>query len=89
MVLLQAPAPILTVGPVAGAVAGTSRFEPGRDLCSFLQVQSHPVHPQGADAAQETLLAPGTAWERQKAQGSDGITYAVAPGPSSGRRGDC
>lgn len=89
MVLLQAPAPVLTVGPVAGAVARTSRFEPGRDLGPFLQVQRHPVHPQGADAAQETLLAPGTTWERQKTQGSDGITSAVAPGPSGGRQGGC
>lgn len=59
VIFLYALASVLTVRPVAGAVARASGFEPGGDLCSFFQVQSHPIHPQGADAAQETLLASG------------------------------
>lgn len=60
MVFLYAFASILTVGPIAGAVAGAPRLEPGCDLCSFLQVQCHSIHPQGADAAQEALLSSST-----------------------------
>ena len=66
VVFLYAFASILTVRPVAGAVARAPGFEPGCDLCSFFQVQCHPVHPQGADAAQKALLASGTTWEDRR-----------------------
>lgn len=66
VVLLYAFAAVLTVGPVAGAVARAPGFEARGDLRSFLQVQRHPIHPQGADAAQETLLAAGTTWEHTR-----------------------
>lgn len=79
VVLLYTLASVLTVGPVAGAVARAPGFEPRSDLCSFLQVQRHPVHPQGADAAQEALLASGTTWGRQKARSSDRRTSAMPP----------
>lgn len=45
------------VHPVARAVPRAARLHPGCDLGSLLQVQRHPVHPQGANAAQEASLA--------------------------------
>jgi hypothetical protein len=78
MVFLYAFASIFTVGAIAGAMAWTSRFEAGCDLCSFLQVKGHPIHPQGTDAAQEALLASSTTWEQQKAWSSDETCSSIA-----------
>lgn len=63
MIFLYTFASILTVSPITGAVARAPGFEPGSDLCSFFQIQGHPIHPQGADAAQEALLTSSTTWE--------------------------
>lgn len=76
VVLLHAPAAVLAVRPVAGAVARAAGLEPGGDLRSFFQVQGHPIHPQGADAAQEALLASGATCGQQRARSSDRVTSA-------------
>lgn len=79
MVFLYAFASIFTVGSVAGAVARASGFEARCDLGSFLQVKCYPIHPQGANAAQEALLTSGTTWERQRTWSVCKTTITTVP----------